>query len=163
MTVLNPAPRDDASTARRPDGNDVDLHYLEEARAALRPVMAISHAVSGRATGHDLRALARDALSAQTRQLAAISACLLAWDRPKTAGPRPAATEALPGLHGPTLDRVFADQLTAHAHASITAARAEMVAGASRSARAIAEDAIGAQYRQLAALDLLFPPAIRQR
>lgn len=33
--------------------------------------MAISHAVSGQATGHDVRTLARDALSVQTRQLKA--------------------------------------------------------------------------------------------
>ena len=59
-----------------------------------------------------------------------------------------------PALHGATL-QVFADALTAHAHESIAAARAEMVAGASRDARAIAEHAIRAEYRQLAALDLL--------
>jgi hypothetical protein len=162
MTVRNHEPVDHAAAILRPDGNDVDVHYLEEARGALALVIAIIHAVSSRPAGHNVRALARDALSVQTRRLAAISACLLAWDRPEAPGrgqdsePDPGATE-LPGFDGPTLDQVFANQLTAHAHASISAARAEMVAGASRGARSIARDAIRAEYRQLAALDVLFP------
>ena len=66
--------------------------------------------------------------------------------------PRTTDADALVGLHGGVLDRVFLERLTAHAHASITGARAEMVAGVSRSARPIAERAIHAQDRQVAAL-----------
>jgi uncharacterized protein (DUF305 family) len=160
MTVLNPAPRDIASTGRRSGGNKVDLRYLEDARDALTSVMAITQAVSDRSADH---ILARDALTVQTRQLAAISACLRAWDQLETPGTRHVASEPLPAPHGPTPDRVYADQLTAHAHASIAAARAEMVAGASPGARAIAQDAIRAQYRQLAALDLLSAPPAGKR
>lgn len=156
MTALEPAPGDDIITGR-PHGNHVDLHYLEETRAALRPVMAICEAVWGRAIGPGARTLARDARSAQDLQLEAISACLLAWGQPGTSGPRAAVSDALPGLQGASLDAAFVDQLTAHAHASIASARVEMVAGTSPSVRAIARDGISTHYRLLAALELLSP------
>ena len=135
--------------------NDADLHYLEQARAALQRVIPLSDAASGRAAGQDVRALARDALGAQSGRLAAISACLLAWDRPEAADPQAVEAESLPGIHGTALDRAYADRLTAHVHASMAAARAEMVAGVSGDARAIAEGALRAQSHQLAALDVL--------
>jgi hypothetical protein len=154
MTVSKTPATDDAATTFRSDGNEVDFHYLEEARAALPRVIAIIRAASSRGAAHDVRGLAHEALPVQTRRLAAISDYLLAADRPETPCPRPSSSDGASALDGPTLE-VFADALTAHAHASIAAARTEMIAGASRDARAIAEDAIRAEYRQLAALDLL--------
>lgn len=152
MTVTNPAPTHHLATAIRPDGNATDIHYLEEASAALLPMMAACDAAAGRSSRRDVRALARDALSVQTQQLSAISEVLCAWGRTNVVRLRTTNADALVGLHGAGLDRVFVERLTAHAHASINGARAEMVAGASRSARPIAEHAIHAHYRQLAAL-----------
>ena len=59
-------------------------------------------------------------------------------------------------------DQAFADHLTAHAHASLMSARVEMIAGANPAARSIAEQAIHAHDRRLAALTLLFPPTTPQ-
>jgi hypothetical protein len=151
------ADRRDNDSPRRTGGNDADLHYLEEARAALRLVIPLSDAASDRAAGGDVRALARAALDVQIRQLEAISVCLLPWDRPEVAGPQPAVAESLPRLHGTALDRAYVGQLATHAHTSMTAARAEMVAGVSGGVRAIAEGALRSQSRQLAALDRLPP------
>ncbi len=160
---MQTGPRHDSTTtSRRTGGNDADLHYLEEARAALRLVIPLSDAASGRAAGRDVRALAREALGVQSVRLEAISACLLEWDRPEVAAPQSAVAESLPGLHGAALDRAYADQLTAHVHTSMTAARAELVAGVSGGVRAIAEGALRAQSHQLAALDLLPPESPRQ-
>jgi uncharacterized protein (DUF305 family) len=152
MTVANPAPAHHLDTATRPDGNATDVRYLEEASAALLPIMAACDAAAGRSARRDVRALARGALSVQTQQLSAISEVLRAWGRTDVVRPRTTDADALVGLHGGVLDRVFLERLTAHAHASITGARAEMVAGVSRSARPIAERAIHAQDRQVAAL-----------
>ena len=159
MTSANTPPAPDPEPAIRRDGNAADLRYLEEASAALLPIMAATDAAASRGTTNGVRVLARDALAVQTDQLEAISSCLLAWAR--VDGTRPATTrsQALAGLHGRLLDEAFAERLAAHAHASITAAQREMVSGASRRARPIAQDAIQAQHRQLAALDLLFPAA----
>lgn len=159
MRVANPAPVHDRENSR-PYGNDADARYLEESSAALLSIMAACDAAAGRSTSDDVRALARDALADQTHQLSAISDCLLAWGRPEATRPRTTDAEALVGLHGRALDQVFVDRLTAHAHASITRARAEMVAGVSRTARPIAEHAIHTHDRQLAALDLLFPSTV---
>lgn len=158
MRVTDPAPTEHAGTTRRGDGNGIDLHYLELALAALGPAMATSHAATVRATGDDVRTLAREALSQQTRQLAAVSACLHGRDDREAAGPEGGPHAGLPGLHGPALDRAFVVQLTDHAHISMTAARAEMVGGASARARKIAEDSIRMQCRHLAALEQLAPP-----
>ena len=155
---MKTAPRHD-TTPRRTGGNQADLHYLEEARAALRRMIPLSDAASGRAAGRDVRALARETLGVQSGRLEEISACLLAWGRPEVVHPQPAEAESLPGLHGTALDRAYAEQLSAHVHTSMAAARAEMVAGVSGGARAIAEDALRAQSHQLAALDLLPPVA----
>ncbi len=162
MTALEPTPTDHAHIAPRRDGNGVDLHYLEHALAALGPAMAASRAATARGHDEDVRSLARQALSLQTSQLAAISAGLLRWDRPEAAAraPGPNEAERWTGLHGAALDRAFQVQLTAHAHASISAARTEMVGGASPRARAIAEDSIRAQCQQLAALHVLSPVVV---
>lgn len=162
MTVTDPAPTHDLRTPIGSDGNAADVRYLEEASAALPPIMAACDAAAGRSGRHDVRALARHALTVQTHQLSAISDCLLAWGRPDAARPRTTDAEALVGLQGPALDRVFAARLTEYALASISRARVEMMIGASRTARPIAEHAIHAQDRQLAALDLLFPAAVGQ-
>lgn len=152
MSVPAPAPH---------DGNRADLLYLEQARAALWQVMAAGHAFSGRSAGSDVGELAREAMAVQSSQLAAISACLLAWERSDDATvPRPTVAEGPPELHSVALDREFADRLGAHALASLAAASAEMVGGASAEVRAIAQESITAQWRQLAALDSLFPPTI---
>jgi uncharacterized protein (DUF305 family) len=152
MTVTNPGPTPHLDTASRPDGNASDIHYLEEASAALLPIMAACDAAAARSSRQDVRALARDALSVQTQQLSAIAEVLRAWGRTDVVRLRTTNADALVGLHGAGLDRVFLERLTAHAHASINGARAEMVAGASRSARPIAEHAIHVQCRQVAAL-----------
>ena len=55
------------------------------------------------------------------------------------------------------------DRLTAHAHASLIRSRAELVAGASRSTRSLAEHAIHADNRQLAALQGLLRPGAAGR
>ena len=160
MTVLQPAPDDAVS---RHDGNGVDLHYLEHARAALGPAIAASHSASTEAGDDDIRTLAREAHAQQTSQLMAISACLTRWGRPELAGPDPAAAEGLLGLPGPAFDRAFALQLTSYVHASMSAARNEMVGGASPGARGIAQESIRAQCRQLGTLELLSVPVLTQQ
>ncbi|HET8986394.1 MAG TPA: hypothetical protein VFN03_11605 [Trueperaceae bacterium] len=147
-----------ASWVRRRDGNAADVHYLEEARAALGPIMAASSDIATSGRSHHVRALARLALAEQTDQLAAITAALTAWgqlDNRSTSIPLP---DAKPDLHSRDHDRTFADHLKAHAHVSLASARAEMIAGASPTARSIAEQAIHAHDRRLAAIRLLFPP-----
>lgn len=159
MTRTQAAPGDD-TTIPQHDGNDVDVHYLEHTHAALGPIMAASNAAAVQGTDHHVRALARLAYAEQTDQLATISACLLAWGRPTAVEPHAPLAEAATRVQGPTRDHVFADQLTAHAHASLASARLELVAGVSHTARPIAEAAIHKQDRRLAALHLLFPPTL---
>ena len=142
----------------KPEGNATDLLYLEDAVAALEPIMAVC-AGAARSSRPDVRALARDALSVQTDRFAAISAVLLGWGRPEKASPPIGGPKALDGLDGEALDRLFVDRLTAHTHASLIRSRAEMIAGASRSTRSLAEDAIHADDRQLAALRGLHRPS----
>jgi uncharacterized protein (DUF305 family) len=161
MTDTHTAPGTSSTAIPRRDGNAVDVHYLEHTRAALGPIMAASSAASSQATRHGVRALARVAFTEQTDQLATISAVLLAWGRPAVTGPRTTVADATPSS-GSDLDQVFADLLTAHAHASLAAARVEMVAGASHAARPIAEAAIHKHDRRLAAIDELFPPTPRE-
>ena len=141
-----------------PDGNAVDIRYLQEASAALLTIMAATDAAASRGTTNDVRVLARDALSVQTEQLETISSCLLAWGREDGTRPGTTRSEALTGLHGRQLDHAFGDRLAAHARDSIAAAQVEMVSGASRRVRPIAEKAIKAQHHQLASLGQLFPP-----
>lgn len=145
MIIFAPRPEGHA----RPEGNATDLRYLEYAVAALEPIMVIC-ADAARSSSPRVRALARDALSVQTERFDAISALLRAWGRSERTGP-PVA-ETLVGLDGEALDRLFVDRLTAHARASILSSRAELIAGASRSTRHLAEHAIHAGDRQLAAL-----------
>jgi uncharacterized protein (DUF305 family) len=153
MTDTEPAPTTRPSP--RPDGNDTDIHYLEDTRAALAPIMRASSAAASRGSRPEVRDLARVALSVQADQLAAIGACLTAWGRPDVAARPTATSQSSPAHRGPLVDRVFVDQLSDHAHAALRAARTEMVSGASRAVRLIAEDAIHAQDRQLAALTTL--------
>jgi uncharacterized protein (DUF305 family) len=142
-------------TSRARDGNATDLRYLEEAGAALAPIMAVCGAAATRSASSDVRALASDALSVQGRQLSQISTVLHAWQRPAPAPSPVPDADALDGLRGEALDRVFVERLHAHARASIAGARGEMVGGASPSARRVAEDAIHAGDRQVAALLLV--------
>ena len=147
-----------ASWVTRRDGNAADVQYLEEARAALGPIMAASRDIATSGRSHHVRALARLALAEQADQLAAITAALTAWgqlDIRSTSTPFPDAKREQ-DVTDQDLD--FADHLTAHAHASLASARAEMIAGASPTARSIAEQAIHAHDRRLAAISLLFPP-----
>src|SRR5690606_19043139 len=65
--------------------------------------------------------------------------------------------EGLSGLDGAALEVAFTAQLSAHAHASMTVARAEMVAGAHPGARGIAQESIRAQCRSLTALAAVVP------
>lgn len=152
MTAANPAPAHHRDNAARPDGNATDVRYLEETAATLLPIMAACDAAASRSARGDVRALARRALAVQTRQLAAISQVLRDWGRADAVRPRTTDADALVGLRGGVLDEALFERLTAHAHASTAMARAEMVGGASSSARLIAERAIHAQDRQLAAL-----------
>ena len=150
------------SGPRRRGCNAADVHYLQGAREALGPIMAASMATATSGRSHHVRGLARLALAEQADQLAAITAALDTWGRLDALAVRTPPTDAAPGLHGTDQDRVFADQLSAHAHASLTSARDEMIAGVNRTARSIAEQAIHAHDRRLAALSLLYPPATPQ-
>lgn len=141
---------DDPARVRK--GNAIDLRYLEDAGAALAPIMAVCESAAARSASRDVRALARDALTVQGDQLSAISTVLRAWQRPEPTRAPLADAHALVGLGGEALDRVFAERLDAYARASIAGARGEMVGGASRPARLVAEDAIHTGDRQLAAL-----------
>jgi uncharacterized protein (DUF305 family) len=147
-----------AAAPSRPDGNEADLLYLERAHAALGPVLTACSAAAAHGASSGLRALAQSTRAEQVRQLAAISACLGMWRSPGTEV-RPLGTaDALAGLRGAALHEAFVDHLTAHAHASIAAARAELVTGASSSARQVAERVIHAEDRRLAALARLHAP-----
>lgn len=150
MTLDHPTA---APAAARPDGNDVDAAYLEEAVAALASIMSASADAASRSDARDVRVLAGDALRVQTAQLTTISACLLARGRPHVRTPRRSPGTS-PAPHGVAGDRSFVAQLTAHTHASLTAARIEMISGSSHAVRPIAEMTIHDQDRQLAALVL---------
>jgi uncharacterized protein (DUF305 family) len=141
-----------AHPARVRGGNATDVRYLEEAGAALAPIMALCESAAARSHSSDVRALARDALSVQGHQLSAISTVLRGWQRPEPARSPLPDGQALVGLGGEALDRVFVERLDAHARASIAGARGEMVGGASRPARLVARNAIHSGDRQLAAL-----------
>ncbi|KQV67758.1 hypothetical protein ASC64_11100 [Nocardioides sp. Root122] len=156
MIVWSPGRRPGTDAAARPDGNDTDLRYLEQALTALGPIVAACGAAA-RSSRPDVRALARAALAEQTVRGSAISAVLHDWGRLETADRRVTEVESLDGLEGDALDRAFVVRLVAGAQASILGARGEMVSGASRAARLFARHAIHAGYRQLAALDSLLP------
>lgn len=142
-----------------PDGNASDLRYLEVAVAALEPIMAACAAAAAQSSQADVRAVARAALSVQTDRLSAISALLDAWGQPPITRPRSDEADAPANPDAGAREQVFLARLTAYTHASIADARAEMVAGASRAARLLAEQAIHADDRQLAALRDSIPPA----
>jgi len=151
------APRPQVDAHATPEGNATDLLYLEDSVAALATIMAVC-AGATRSSRPDVRALAQEALSGQAGRSAAISAVLHDWGRPGTASPPVAAgLDGVEGLDGEALDRLFVDRLTAHTHASLIRSRAELVAGANRSARRFAEHAIHADDRQLARLSGLLP------
>ncbi|MCY4726557.1 hypothetical protein NYO98_09740 [Nocardioides sp. STR2] len=142
-----PGPTTDAL----PEGNPADLLYLEEAVAALSQIMAVC-AGADRSSRTDVRALARAALSVQTDRFTAVSTVLHGWGRPDGSGPASTGVDALDGLDGEALDRAFVEALTAYTHASTVRSRAELVAGASRATRNLAEHAIHEDDRQLADL-----------
>jgi uncharacterized protein (DUF305 family) len=150
------------SSERCQNGNAADVHYLKEARDALGPIMAASRGIATSGRSHHVRGLARLALAEQTDQLAAITAALTGWGRLDVPGASTPLPGALPEVASTDQDQAFADHLAAHAHASLTSARAEMIAGANPAARSIAEQAIHAHDRRLAALTLLFPPTTPQ-
>lgn len=139
----------------RPDGNATDLRYLEQSCAALVSIMAACGTAAARSERHDVRAVASRARAVQAQQLRATSDVLRAWGQPDPTRHAPTEGDALVGLVGQLLDRTFVERLSAHAYASIAAARAELVTGASPAARLLAEGAIHAEDRQLAALERL--------
>ena len=147
--------------AGRPEGNASDTRYLTEALAALEPIVAACGAAA-RSARPDVRALARAARSEETVRRSAISGVLHDWGRLEAAHREVTEAEALAGLEGEALDRAFVERLVAGTHASIAGAHAEMVVGASRSARLVARHAIHAGYRQLAALEGLLPAETRE-
>lgn len=83
MSALHPASSTTSTPAttarRRQNGNAADVHYLEEARDALGPIMAASRGIATSGRSHHVRGLARLALAEQTDQLAAITAALSTW------------------------------------------------------------------------------------
>lgn len=136
-----------------PDGNAADQHYLEQAAAALGPIMAACEAGAVRSPRPDVRVLVREARGVHAAQLSAVADILHAQGRPGPSYVRAGEVADLARLAGASLDRALVERLTAHAHASIAAARTELVVGASPSVRRLAERAIHAEDRLLAALE----------
>lgn len=135
-----------------PDGNAADQHYLEQAAASLGPIMAACEAGAVRSPRPDVRVLVREARDVHAAQLSAVADILHAQGRPSPAYVRAGEVADLARLAGASLDRALVERLTAHARASIAAARTELVVGASPSVRRLAERAIHAEDRLLAAL-----------
>jgi hypothetical protein len=147
-----------------PKGNPADLLYLEEAAAGLSRIIPVC-ADAVRSSRPDVRALARAASAVQTDRLTAVSTLLREWGRSVGSGrgaTGDGALDGLDGLDGEALDRAFVDRLTAHTHASIVRSRAELVAGASRVTRHLAENAIHEDDRQLRRLRVLLRAQARQ-
>lgn len=159
MIIAQPAPVPGVAAqprpGLRPDGNAADQLYLEEAAAALGPIMAACEAGAARSTCADVRVLVREARGVHAAQLSAIADVLHAQGRPVApyAGAREVAD--LVGLRGAALDGAVVERLVAHAHAAIAAARTELVVGVSPSVRRLAERAIHAEDRLLGALGRL--------
>ena len=99
MIIWAHAPQSGVDAHAKPEGNATDLRYLEDAVAALVPIMAVC-AGATRSSRPDVRALARDALSVQADRFAAMSAVLLGWGQPEKAPPPIAPPGALDGLGG---------------------------------------------------------------
>lgn len=159
MIVLPPDDRRSTVAVPRLGGNASDARYLHEALAALEPLLADCVAAAASADVA-VQLLAARTLTEQAARRTAVAA-LLADPDPPGRDPRE-VDEALGGLEGAAADLFFIERLTAHAHASTTAARAEMIAGADRSARALARAAIHADLRRLAALDHLLADQTRE-
>lgn len=136
-----------------PDGNAADRHYLQEAAAALGPIMAACEAGAARSPRPDVRVLVREARGVHAAQLSAIADVLHAQGRPGPSYARAGEVADLARLAGASLDRALVERLTAHALASIAAARTELVVGASPPVRRLAVRAIHAGDRLLATLD----------
>jgi uncharacterized protein (DUF305 family) len=160
MIVGHPGRRQDAGVQPRPDGNGSDLRYLDEALAHLQSTTAAC-AAAARSSRPEVRALARAARSEQAARRSAIEGLLRQWGRPDTAQLRTTDEEALAGLEGDALDRAFVARLVACTRASITDARAEMIAGASRPARLCPRHAIQSGARQLSAVAGVLPASAR--
>jgi hypothetical protein len=156
MIIAQPAgPPDVAARPRlgvRPDGNAADQRYLEEAAGALGPIMAACEAGAVRSPRPDVRILVREARGVHAAPLSAIAEILHAQGRPGPSYVRTGEVADLARLAGAALDRALVERLTAHAHASIAAARTELVVGVSPSVRRLAERAIHAEDRLIAAL-----------
>lgn len=135
-----------------PEGNATDLRFLEGAVASLEPIVDACAAAATRSSRPEVRAVALASLSVLTDRLSAVSALLDDWGRVPVLTPRPSAADAPEWPHAEALDADFLERLAAYTNASTADARAEMVTGASRSARLLAELAIHADDRQLAVL-----------
>ncbi|MDN4163502.1 hypothetical protein [Nocardioides abyssi] len=140
--------------------NDADHRYLQDARAALRRAIPLTDSVLRGPADPETRALASDALGEQTAQLAAIVSWLDEHPLPGTPGPAAlgGGSESGSGSGSGTDARAgtaltFTDRLAAESRAAIDAARAEMVSGLSRRARAIAEESVRFHCRRIAALE----------
>lgn len=154
MPVMHRAVTDRTVDNLHAGANDVDVHYVEQAYAALHVTMAASRTASTQGSCHEVRALAREALAQQTTELVALTACLREWDRRPMLGPHPDAA-ALRGLEGTPFDQAFVAQLAAHALASKAAARTEVEGGVHRRARDIAQSSIRTHGLQQAAITRL--------
>ena len=157
MIIAQPADVPDVAARPRlgvrPDGNAADQHYLEEAAGALGPIMAACEAGAARSPRPAVRILVREAKGVHAAQLSAIAEILHAQGRPGPSYVRAGEVADLARLAGAALDRALVERLTAHAHASIAAARTELVVGVSPSVRRLAERAIHADDRLIAALE----------
>lgn len=151
-TTMTPSEPAAPSAAPRPEGNDTDDAYVQDAVAALLSIMPASRAAARDSDRRDVRALAINALSVQSAQWDTLSACLRDLGQPLSSTPHTPPGRVAPEAYGPEFDRTFVAQLTAHAHAAIAAARIELIAGSHHAVRSIAETAIHDQDRQLAAL-----------
>src|SRR5512145_1385354 len=110
-TTSEPTARSTSGTTsgtRWRHGNAADVHYLEEARDALGPIMAASRAVATSGRSHHVRALARLALAEQADQLAAITAALSAWGRLDALSASPPPVDPVLEPRGTDQDRIFA-------------------------------------------------------
>lgn len=152
MIITTDARQPDPRPVAGPEGNATDLRFLEGAVASLEPIVVACAAAAARSSQPEVRAVALASLSALTDRLSAVSALLDDWGRAPVPPPRPSAADAPEWPHAEPLDGDFLERLAAYTHASTADARAEMVTGASRSARLLAERAIHADDRQLAAL-----------
>jgi uncharacterized protein (DUF305 family) len=160
----------DVVTAPLPPWNgftDADLRFVRRASWGLREAQRASDLAAAWASDPHLRALARRTRAMQENHVGEIKAMLDGWGRAEDGldhavastpviAPVIAASDLSP-LNRLALDRRFIESLTAHAEAAIASARTEMIEGFGPSSRRLAEEAIRANCRSLAALNRLAP------